>query len=271
MASHYSTLGVKRGASEREIKEAYRRLARKLHPDVNPGDRRAEQRFKQVNQAYEVLRDAARRKDYDEFGDDWRNADRLRRAGARGGARGGINLNGIFGGVGDLFGFGAPPPRAAMMETEASISLAEAYSGTTRRVTMHTPRGARSLDVDIPAGIANNGRVVIRPGGAEVTIRVRVLPDPRFRRSGADLATAVPVPLRTALLGGAVIVETLGGKVELEIPPDTQNGRAFKLRGRGMPRLSGGGRGNLIAEVAVKLPVPLSEDARAAMQQALEG
>lgn len=273
MADYYKILGVERTASQKEIKEAYRLLARKLHPDVNHGDKRAEQRFKEVNQAYEVLGDSAHRKDYDEFGDQWRNAQKLRDFGARrhsGGFGGAEFGDGLFGGIGDLFGFGSSRRQGpSTVEAEASISFQEAYRGTKRRFSVGLPTGTRTIDVAIPAGISNNGRVAVRLGEADLKVKVRVMPNAKFQRKGADLHTRVAVPLKLALLGGEVIVETPSGRVALKIPPDTQNGKAFKMRGKGMPKLGSDSFGDLVAEVAVDLPVPLSDKQRATIKNAL--
>ena len=251
--NYYDVLGLPRSASDKDVRDAYRKLARRLHPDVNPGDQAAAGRFKRVNEAYEVLSDEESRKDYDQYGDNWRHADDLRRAGVGRGARvhgfgdlgwqrghgdSVFNLfDGSFGQTGNM----RSGPR--VQETTAEISLLEAYRGTTRRLKLG--RGVESqleFDVDIPAGIRDGVKIRIRPRtGLEVLIAVKVRPDSRFERRGDNLRVVVPVPFLDAVLGGEVEVPTMTGKVALTIPPGTQNGISLRVRGKGMPR-SGGGR-----------------------------
>jgi len=307
----YAVLGVPRTASAKEIKSAFRKLARKYHPDVNQGDSAAEARFKEINTANEVLSDPEKRRRYDELGPDWEHYDAWEKAGkpGRGGFNGqspfgtgagagyqtvsaeeladlfgsqgfgsrGYSSQGFSGGVGgleDLFGgmFGgatratAAPRRGQDVEGEAEISLEEAYHGATRTMELGGAAGSRKVEVKIPAGIGDGARVRVKgqgmaggAGGAagDVFIRVKVRPDPRFKREGSNLRTPVKVPLRTALAGGEVEVETPAGKrVSLTILAETQNGKVLRMRGLGMPHLRGGGHGDLLAEVQVELPLP---------------
>ena len=354
---YYQTLGVARGADEKAIRAAYRKLARKHHPDINPGDSAAEERFKEVNEAYEVLSDPDKRKLYDRFGEDWQ---RYRDAGFTGdepaGRPGGASTrvdpsdfgawfagqqatrpgagasqewsvydlddNGdgsgfsdffqtLFGGRGRDVGRGrtAAQPRRRRQrgedaEVAVEVSFDEAFRGAKRTVQLQTPqtcptckgsglvrdttcptcdgtgliRGTRTLEVTIPPGVATGSRVRVAgqggpgEGGAphgDVYLRITVRPDPRFEREGDDLRTEVDVPLTTALLGGEVVVPTPTGRVALAIPPETQPGRVFRLRGQGMPRLKGarGTRGDLLARVQVSLPTNLSERERALFQE----
>ena len=282
--SYYDILGVARDASEKDIRSAYRRLARKLHPDVNPGNAAAGERFKKVNEAYEILSEVRTRKDYDEFGPNWKHADDLRKAGARaGGAQGGYpgaQYGHLFPGysrsrrgqrpqdftefidmfdVGDL-GRGMRRAQPETQELETAVTLDEAYRGTTRLIALDRGDGTQTrLEVKVPAGIADGGRVRIRPqGGLELQIVVRVQPDPRFRREGADLHAEAPVPLVTAVLGGEVEVPTMTGSVVLKVPAGTQNGRSFRIAGKGMPRLGASNSfGDLYATVKVMLPESL--------------
>lgn len=286
---YYEVLGVPRTASEREIKSAFRRLARRYHPDVNPGDKEAERRFKEINEAYEVLSDPEKRRLYDRFGEGWQAAQ------AKGAGRPSTGWPGatrveyrtvdpadferIFGDLGAGFGFGRGPsgdlgdflgsffgerepgPKRtagarAESETEIEVSLQEAFAGTSRRVQL--PDGRR-IEVQIPAGV-HDGTVLRVPG---LRARVKVARHPLFERDGNDLRVAVEVPLKTALLGGEVEVPTLAGtRVRLKIPPETQNGRRLRLRGLGMPDPRGGPRGDLYAEVKVRLPLPMDERTR---------
>jgi molecular chaperone DnaJ len=353
---YYQILGVPRTATEKEIRTAYRKLARQYHPDLNPGDHSAEERFKEVNEAHEVLTDPDKRKLYDKFGEDWQ---RYRDAGFTGdenfappgaGGRGrsatfdpndfsrwytsegGGGTEYTFYGSGDsdsshsdffetLFGgsrgsrfggfdfgggFGTRtqtrtprPRRGEDAEVPVEISFDEAFRGTTRQIqlqvseecpTCHglgevrgqicptcdgsgTVRRTKTLEVSIPAGIASGKRVRMAGQGGpglnggepgDVNLIITVRPDPRFERDGDNLKTEVEVPVTTAVLGGEVEVNTPTGRVALTIPPETQNGRSFRLRGQGMPKLKGkpGERGDLTARVRVVVPTKLTDRER---------
>ncbi|MCH8199789.1 MAG: DnaJ domain-containing protein [Chloroflexi bacterium] len=291
--SYYDTLGVPRDASEKDVRSAYRRLARKYHPDVNRGDKGAESRFKEINEAYQVLADAEDRKKYDRFGENWRHADQFARAGAggpspftwfgrarrRGPGRGEAQRSAPSGFgdlLGDLFGTrtrtGSGGFAAQPVDVPITITLEEAYAGAKRMVqTASDPfsgEAGRRLEVTIPAGVASGSRVHIgapAPGGAplDIYLSVTVAPHPRFERKGNDLLTQVSVPLADAVLGGEVEVSTItGAKVALKLPPETQNGRVFRLRGKGMPKGKSGGHGDLLAMVKVVLPTNLSDEQR---------
>lgn len=290
---YYEILGVDRKAAAKDISSAFRKLARKYHPDVNK-DAAAEQRFKEISEAHEVLSDPEKRKLYDAFGADWQAA---RAAGVdpaqAGRGRGGFSGFGdgtrveyrdlseedfanIFGGargggfedvLGSIFGGArrggraARPPRPAEVEGTVPVSLQEAFTGTTRLVDL--PDGRR-LEVTVPAGVAD-GTVLRVPG---LRARVEVAPDPVFGREGRNLSTSVAVPLRIALLGGEVEVPTVRGtRVGLTIKPGTQNGARLRLRGLGMPDPKGGATGDLVVEVKVRLPVPMDEATRAWAEQ----
>ena len=272
-ANFYEVLGLPRDASGKDVRDAYRKLARRLHPDVNPGDQAAADRFKRVNEAYEVLSDEKARGDYDEFGDNWRHADELRRAGVHSGFRGhgygdigweSRSAESIF----DMFGRGFGQARdmrtgPRVHETTAEISLQEAYRGTTRRLKLgHGAESRLEFDVDIPAGIRDGVKIRIRPRtGLELLIAVKVRPDSHFERRGDNLRVKVPVPLLDAVLGGEVEVPTMTGKVALTIPAGTQNGSALRIRGKGMPKTqSGDAYGDIVAVVDVRLPEELTAD-----------
>ncbi|MHB8510020.1 MAG: DnaJ C-terminal domain-containing protein [Candidatus Dormibacteria bacterium] len=285
---YYKILGLARTATAKEVKAAYRKLARKHHPDLNQGDAAAEARFKEVNEANEVLSDPKKRQQYDDYGFQPQHAGRDSQARY---ARGTTSQ----GGFSDLFGadapfsdffysmFGSPgvtqtrgsaSARGGDVEGEALVSLDEAFTGAKRTVELTGGGGAgRRVEVAIPAGIADGARVRaagqgsmgMGGGGAgDLFIRVRVAPHPRFQRIGNDLKTRVPVPLRTALLGGMVKLPVLASRsIELAVPAGTQNGSTLRLRGQGMPIMRGGGRGDLLAEVDVRLPQSLDPAARA--------
>ncbi len=285
-ASYYETLGVSKSATDKDIRQAYRRLARQYHPDVNSGDKASEQKFKEINEAYGVLSNADSRKKYDEFGENWKYADQMggRRRGHGAEAYtwdfsggqphdfGASFFEDLLGGRG--FGRSATaPPRRTRFEQPVSISLEEAFRGTTR--VIHLPAGAhgdsRRLEVTIPAGADSGSRIRVRPdelGGDEINLVVSVAAHTRFERRGADLHAKVDVPLLDAVLGGEVKVPTLTEPVILTIPPETQNGRSFRLAGKGMPRLgSPQSHGSLYATVQVTIPTRLSEKERELFRQ----
>jgi curved DNA-binding protein len=294
---YYKTLGVSKNASAEEIKKAYRKQARQHHPDINKKPE-AEKRFKEINEANEVLSDPEKRKRYDTVGPEW---ERFRQGGQQPGGFQWVYTGqpgqdpfngGEAGGFSDffrtLFGegqtdfdtgplFGRPSARrrrsvaGADVESEVEITLAEAYKGTERSVEMRLPDGAtRRLSVKIPTGVKDGQRIRLAgqgaPGSAggpsgDLFLRVRVRPHPVFQRDGDDLRMDLPVALHEALLGADVTVPTLKGRVSLRIPPETQNGRTIRLAGQGMPR-STGGFGDLYVTVKVVLPTKLTDKER---------
>jgi len=297
---YYRILGVDRNATEKEIKQAYRRLARKYHPDVNPGDKEAEERFKEINEAYEVLSDPEKRRKYDQLGASWQQWQRMggnprdfdwSQWFSREWPGGRVHVE--YGDLGDLFGEGifsdffraifgdvGTRPRARWWEARpryargqdyeqpVEISLEEAFHGTKRVLE----KDGRRLEVTIPPGVKTGSRVRIagqggpgigggRPG--DLYLKVTVLPHPIFKRQGDDLHCEVPVDLYTAVLGGEVRVPTLEGDVMLKIPPGTQGGQTFRLRGKGMPNLRNPRqRGDLYVKVQVQVPQNLSQRER---------
>ena len=311
---YYQILGVNRSASEKEIKQAYRRLARKHHPDLNPGDKSAEARFKEMNAAYEVLANPEKRKKYDQFGDQWEYADQFAKARGQEGVRWDVGKGGTtfeygdVSGLDDIFsslfgeaGMGSRmrrgPQRGQDVESPVEISLEEAYHGSKRMIQLQTTDpctacggtgrvgnrvctmcgGAggkavpRRLEVKIPPGVKDGSRIRMAgegaPGGAgggkgDLYLVVKVLPHKVFERKGDDLYTDVSVPLATAILGGDVRLPTLDGNLSLKIPPETQNGKVFRLAGKGMPRLGSANHGSMFAKVSVVLPTNLSEEER---------
>jgi DnaJ-class molecular chaperone len=308
---YYQTLGVSKTATAKEIKAAFRKLARKFHPDVNPGDAAAEASFKEVNEAYEVLGDPGTRKKYDELGANWRLYEqagaRGRPPGAPGAGQGGQGfrtmtpeeMEELFGGEnpfsdffttffgGDVFGgtgrgSRTHGPRAQGrgrrrpgrdVENEIVLPLEDAYNGTTTRLQLRHGGEVRSVDVRIPAGVSDGSRVRVSGegergiGGAEsghLFLRVRLAPHAVFERKGRDLYVAVHVPVTTAVLGGEADVRTLAGKpARLRIPPETQNGQVFRLKGYGMPAVGApADKGDLYARVEVQVPTGLTDQER---------
>jgi curved DNA-binding protein len=315
---YYRILGVEKNASVDEIKKAYRKLARKHHPDVNPGDKSAEERFKDINEAYQVLSDPEKRKKYDQFGAQWQQYERAggrpedfwtqwgaqpgqgRSRGATrtvtpeeleemfGGAGGGFGFSDFFdalfgGGFPGAGGFGeqgayqarqARPRKGRDAEHSIDITLEEAFYGTLRALQWED---GRRIEARIPRGVKTGSRVRLQGQGGTGTgggptgdlyLQVRVLPHDRFERDGDDLHVTVSVDLYTALLGGEVTVSTIDRTVSLTIPPETANGRVFRLRGLGMPKLRNPEeRGDLYAAVEVQLPRNLSNREKELFEQ----
>jgi curved DNA-binding protein len=280
--NYYDILGVNKSASEKDIKAAYRRMARKLHPDVNPNNERAQEQFKKVNEAYEVVGDPARRNDYDQFGENWKHADQMRNMGGGRGAGAGMGFNlgdlfgaasqgrggagpaGGFGDVGSMFGGGGGHAQGpARHKGSIDVSLDEVYTGATRRISIGSTAtsGPRNLEVQVPMGVVDGRKIRLRPdNNTEVTLTVNVRPDKRFTRDGANLRADISVPLLDAMLGGEAEVPTMTGRIALNIPAGTQNGRSFKIKGKGLPKSSSGGYGDLYAIVKVRLPEYLTKE-----------
>ena len=266
----YKVLGVTKNASETEIKAAYRRIARGSHPDVNPDDKQAEARFKKVNEAYEVLGERKKRKDYDDFGESWRHASDLRKAGVSGGSSGfGMGGSGsVFdlfetqntGGIFDLFNQRTERTSARAVEVNMSITLEEAFKGVKKRINIDLHRGPRVFEVDIPQGVKHGGKVRLKPqDGPEMLIKIHVLQHNILVRKGDDLLIEIKVPLLTVVLGGEHEIMTLDGRLILTIPLGTQNGQSFKIPGKGMPKQGNENYGDLIATVKVQLPEDLTD------------
>lgn len=287
---HYKVLGVSRSASEKEIRSAYRKLARQLHPDLNPDDAAASERFKRLNEANDVLSDAKKRKDYDEFGENWKHADELRNAGASAFANRASRSSGASGPGGyqdgsslfDLFtsgnggsstfdpfsGRARSRPMTSQIEGSVDVSLEDAFHGATRRVTLSSPSGSRTLEVTVPAGIKDGAKIRLNPDPhTEVLLSVKVLPQRRFTRTGDDLVTEVPLSYIDAVLGGETEVPTLTGRIALTIPAGTQNGRSFRIPGKGMPKRGEGAFGDLVARVKVRLPETVTEEHKRLFEQ----
>ncbi|SPF02593.1 DnaJ C-terminal domain-containing protein [Streptomyces sp. MA5143a] len=293
----YEVLGVSRTASQDEIQQAYRRLARKYHPDVNK-DPGAEERFKDLNEAYSVLADPKTRARYDRFGEDFRKVPedweervgagtdggfRARRTAGAGGPRvrytgfgddfaaEGVDIEDL---LGSLFGAGAAPGGVpgADQEAELPLTVEEAYKGGRRSVTLAGPTGQpRRYEVDVPPGVTDGQRVRLageggRGSGAaaagDLYLRVRIPPHPRFRLDGRDVYVQLPVTPWEATLGATVPVPTPGGSTaKVTVPAGSSSGRRLRLRGEGMPNPRGAD-GNLYAELRVMVPPKLSDRER---------
>jgi len=305
---YYQILGVNRKANDKEIKRAYRSLARKYHPDLNPGDKSSEEKFKEINEAYEVLSDPDKRQKYDRFGDQWQYAEQFVRPGQGGikwdfgqGARifesseFGSIFGDLFGDLGTSFGAGQYTRRGQDLSYPVEVTLEEAYHGCQRTIQLQEDNpctacggtgrvGRRTctmcngsgnaanlkrLEVKIPPGVKDGSKIRIAGQGSagydggtkgDLYLVVEVLPHQRFERKEDDLYIEIPVPLVTAMLGGEVQVPSLDGNVVLKIPAETQNGKVFRLRGKGMPRLNDSSYGNMFARVKVVLPTNLTEE-----------
>jgi curved DNA-binding protein len=297
---YYDVLGVSRDASADEIQQAYRKLARRHHPDVNR-DPAAEERFKEINEAYQVLKDPQTRQRYDRFGPDFRQipegfeeAAGARRggspfAGARSGgspfggeweyAQGGIDLEdllgGLFGGRGGMAGGPRGSVRGADREAELTLSVEDAYHGGRRTLTLAGPGGPHSYDVKIPAGVTDGQRIRLAGQGGpgrgdappgDLYLVVHLAPHGRYRVRGRDISVDLPLAPWEAALGSALTVDTPGGKGTVRVPPGTSTGRRLRLRGRGLPNPSGA-PGDLYAEAKVMVPPTVSEPERELFEQ----
>lgn len=288
----YKILGVSNSATQDEIKRAYRRLAKEYHPDRNPGNKSAEQRFKEVQAAYEVLGDPQRRAQYDRFGSGgpapefrtWRT----------GHTPEDVDISFDFGSMGDLSSIfeqffrrssgpraashGVPrgrAPKGADIEHSVTIGFEEAVRGTHREVVLQGADGQEEhIRVQIPAGVSDGQLVRVRgrgqagPGGrGDLLIRCQILPHPRFRRHGLDLELDLPLSFPQAALGTTVDVPTLEGTVRLKVPAGTSSGARLRLRGRGVHDPRSGNTGDLFAIVRIEVPRELSTRARQLIEQ----
>lgn len=290
----YAVLGVARGASEDEIRTAYRKLARKYHPDLNPDDRAAEERFKEISRAYEVLSDTKKRQDYDEFGahalDPNFNAEAARAA--QQSFRGGAGMGGdfSFGNLDEMFqdvfsrggrgrgagGFGGYAMRGPDTEVMLTLDFLQAAQGGERTLQIQRPArdGSSKLEsvtVRIPPGVSDGGVLRIpRKGGeglgggppGDLIAEIRVQPHPVFRRVERDVYFDLPITLREALLGASIEVPTLDGRAMLSVPPGTSSGQKLRLRGKGIASASGKKHGDLYALVQVHVPRGLDDETK---------
>ncbi|MBN1264876.1 MAG: J domain-containing protein [Anaerolineales bacterium] len=301
---YYKVLGIDRNASEAEIKKAYRQLAVKYHPDKNPGNQESENRFKNINEAYEVLGNAEKRRKYDQLSNsytDWQN-----RGGAAGtgfdwsqwmgASPGGVRVDvGNMGDIGDLFDggsfsdfftaifgggiAGARPgsttqrgrSRGRNIEQTVTISLKEAYQGTTRTFQ----RDGRKIEVKVPAGSTTGTKIRVSGFGGQGAgqagdfyIKVKVAPDPTFKIQQRDLTVDQTIDLYSAVLGGEIQVPTLSRPIMLSIPAGTQSGSIFRVRGRGLPALKSKDKlGDLLVKINIEIPGKLSKKEKDLFEQ----
>jgi DnaJ-class molecular chaperone len=289
----YEILGVSRNATQEQIKQAYRRLAKRHHPDRNPGDKSAEQRFKEVHAAYEVLGDPARRSQYDRFGAGGPAPDVRTWGDVRGAPFEGVSFD--FDSLGDLtsifeqfFSRGAgervrrrtgerPRPRGADIEHEVELSFEEAARGTQREIVLTSAgpeRVQERISMRIPAGVGDGQRIRVREKGQEglggrgdLMIRCRIGPHPIFRRDGLDVWCDLPLTFAEAALGASVEVPTLAGPTVVKVPPSTSSGTKLRLRGRGVRDERSGRTGDMYAVARIDVPKSLSPRARQLVEE----
>ncbi|WP_201984534.1 J domain-containing protein [Hymenobacter rubidus] len=300
---YYKVLGLEKTATPEQIKKAYRKLARQHHPDVNPNDKGAEQKFKEINEANEVLSDPEKRKKYDQFGADWqRYQQQPGGGGGRGGQPGGgfdwsqyTQGGGGFGGGGSPFGEGEDfsdffsslfggmggggrpggtrPGAGQDYQAELELTLEEAYHGGPRTITVN----GKNLRITIQPGVADGQTIRLRDQGGpgrnggpngSLLITFRIRPDARYARTGDDLTQDVPVSIYKALLGGEQTVETLSGPVKIKLKPETPNSTRLRLRGKGFPVYRKEGQfGDLYLRLNLTLPQHLTEEEKGLIQQ----
>ena len=291
---YYQTLGIAKDATDADIKKAYRKLARKYHPDVNPNDKEAEQKFKEVNEANEVLSNAEKRKQYDKYGKDWKHAEQFEKAGA--GAGGytyrqrqdtgdfGEGFSGsdysdffesMFGGSSGGFRQGGRSAkfRGQDFHAELNLNLRDAYHTHQQVLTVN----GEKIRLTIAAGIADGQTIKIKGKGGkgvnggpdgDLYIKFHLENDTKFHREGDQLQATVEVDLYTALLGGEIVADTFDGKVKLKVAPETQSGTKVRLKGKGFPVYKKEGEfGDLILTYTIKNPTNLSDEEKALFEQ----
>lgn len=299
---YYDLLGINKNASGSEIKKAYRKLAKKYHPDKNPDDKQAEAMFKKISESYAVLSDKKKRAQYDRFGHDrfrqkfshedifGGNAKDIfsefgfgdemfsqifRGAGARGRVRfdtsgmgGGFNINDIFGQSG--------PMRGQDMTANMTISFREAIDGGERNISFQNATGTKTLAVKIPPGIESGKKLRIKGKGApgaqggspgDVYIVIKVSDDPVFKREGADLFVEAPVHYSTLILGGSITVPTLNGERDLKVGQGADPAKKMRIKGAGAPKLRGHGKGDLYVTLKINVPSKLTKNQKELMSK----
>lgn len=278
---YYKILEVDKGADSQTIKKAYRKLARKFHPDLNPNDKDAKQKFQQINEANEVLSDPEKRKKFDQYGKDWKHADEFENANRQqqqyAYSRGQQNSEPQFDGdfsdfFASMFGGNASTGRSRQVKyrgedfnAELQLNLIDAYTSHKQTLTVN----GKQIRITIPAGIENGQTIKISGHGSpgknggpagDLYITFSIVNHPRFKRVGNDLFSMVDVDMFTAILGGELTFETLSGKVKLNVKPETQNGTKVKLKGKGFPVYKHEGQfGDLFVTYNIKIPTGLTE------------
>lgn len=280
---YYKALGIDKTATEKEVKAAYRKQARKYHPDVNPNDKEAHKKFQEVNEANEVLSDPEKRKKYDQYGKDWKHADQFENArqsrpyASQGAGRqsygGGFEQDDYSDFFSSMFGsaFGGSGRQSQAkykgqdFNAELQLNLRDVYQTHQRTLTVN----GKNIRITIPAGIENGQTIKIKGHGGvgvnngpngDLYITFVIPNDPDFKRVGNDLYKTVDLDLYTAVLGGEITLETMNGKVKLKVPPETQNGTKVKLKGKGFPKYKTEGQfGDLYITYNIKVPTNLTD------------
>ena len=281
---YYKILGVDKNATEKEIKSAYRKLARKFHPDLNPNDKDAKKKFQEINEANEVLSDPEKRKKYDQYGKDWKHAEEFKNAGQyqgqasdfHGQSYSGTQYDGEFSDFFEsLFGGFKSTGRSRQVKfkgedynAELHLDLIAAYETHQQTLTVN----GKKIRITIPAGIENGQTIKIAGHGGQginggpngdLYITFLIADNPKFKRLGNDLYTKVDLDLYTAILGGEITLDTLDGKVKLKVKPETQNGSKIKLKGKGFPAYKSKDKfGDLYVTFMIKIPTDLTEKQR---------
>ncbi|MCJ7471355.1 MAG: DnaJ domain-containing protein [Actinobacteria bacterium] len=291
---YYNVLGVNKGATADEIKKAYRKLARKYHPDANLDNPAAEEKFKEIGEAYEVLKDPQKRQRYDQLGANWKQYANAGRPGGGqsysydfGGGRG-FNFENMGGGFSDFFemffgssakqqsssgfdfgnNFGGGRARTSSrkgqdLQSAIEITLREAYTGTQRSIRLQKENKTRTVNVKIPKGIKNGGKIRLAgeggPGsgggpGGDLYLTVNVSQHNVFKIKDNDLHMEVPVTIKEAYYGGKIDIPTFDGKIDMKLPKRTQSGKTLRLKGKGMPGVKGGDNGNLYVKTRIVFP-----------------
>lgn len=286
---YYESLGIKKGANQDEIKKAYRKMAMKYHPDRNKDNKTAEEKFKEVKEAYEVLSDEKKKATYDQFGHAAFENGMGGNHGGFGGAdfgHAGFNFNGggqqfdfndIFsemfnqrGGFGGSQGFGRQQPRHSNdLNLEMEITLEDVVHGSSKRVSFNKNGTNKTLDIKIPKGISDGGKIRLKGEGndlgngapkGDLYVKVNIAAHSSFKKEGNDLHCDVKVPFYNAILGGVIEVTTLDGKVSLTIPEGTNSGKVFRLKGKGLPSMKAHEAGNLYAHIVIDIPTVITKE-----------
>ena len=284
---YYKVLGVDKNATQEDIKKAYRKLARKHHPDLNPNDKEAHKKFQQVNEANEVLGDPEKRKKYDQYGKDWQHAEQFEKA--RQSQQQGFERETFSGDFGDsefsdfftsMFGGRGGGSRQRQTKfrgedyhAELQLNLTDVYKTHQQVLTVN----GKNIRITIPAGVENGQKIKIKEHGGpginggpngDLYISFHILNNTKFRRDGNDLHTTVDLDLYTAVLGGEIIIDTLDGKVKLKVKPETQNGSKIKLKGKGFAVYKKEGEfGDLFITFQIKIPTNLTDKQRELFEQ----
>jgi curved DNA-binding protein len=278
---YYKILGVDKNATPKEIKSSYRKLARKLHPDLNPNDKDAKRKFQEINEANEVLSDTEKRKKYDQYGANWKHAEEFKDAGQYHGQTSNTGrqeyqqtfdegqfsdfFESLFGGPGGGGKSRRVKFRGEDYNAELHLNLNDAFETHQQTLTVNN----KKIRITIPAGIENGQTIKIAGHGGQginggpsgdLYITFRIANDPKFKRLGNSLYTTVDLDLFTAVLGGEITIDTLNGKVKLKVKPETQNGSKIKLKGKGLPVYKSKDQyGDLYITYMIKIPTDLTE------------